>query len=68
MAGPQTSEEVGQRPDRPCLHRLAEQVGELTALDAPAEAVARKVRSLVPKGPVNDAISGTFLGTRFIRS
>jgi nitrite reductase/ring-hydroxylating ferredoxin subunit/uncharacterized membrane protein len=47
---------------RPVLHRLAEEVGEVRALDAPAEAVAAAVRGAVPKGPVKDALSGTPLG------
>jgi nitrite reductase/ring-hydroxylating ferredoxin subunit/uncharacterized membrane protein len=47
---------------RPALHRLAEEVGEAEALDAPAEAVAKAVRGAVPKGPVKDALSGTPLG------
>jgi nitrite reductase/ring-hydroxylating ferredoxin subunit/uncharacterized membrane protein len=48
--------------DRPRLHRLAEQVGALGRLDAPAESVARAVRAAIPRGPVKDALSGTPLG------
>src|SRR4051794_5344488 len=50
------------RATRPRLHHLAERVGEATALDGPAEAVAKWVRGIVPKGPVKDALSGTPLG------
>jgi nitrite reductase/ring-hydroxylating ferredoxin subunit/uncharacterized membrane protein len=50
------------RATRPRLHHLAEQVGSIAALDGPAEAVAKKVRGLVPRGPVKDALSGTPLG------
>jgi nitrite reductase/ring-hydroxylating ferredoxin subunit/uncharacterized membrane protein len=48
--------------ERPRLHRLAERVGDLTALDGPAEAVAKRIRDTVPRGPVKDALSGTPLG------
>ncbi|MEA2247626.1 MAG: hypothetical protein QOH46_2155 [Solirubrobacteraceae bacterium] len=48
--------------EKPALHRLAEQVGGVEALDAPAEAVAKRVRAAIPKGGVKDALSGTPLG------
>jgi nitrite reductase/ring-hydroxylating ferredoxin subunit/uncharacterized membrane protein len=48
--------------ERPRLHRLAESVGELTALDGPAEAVAKRIRGAIPRGPVKDLLSGTPLG------
>jgi nitrite reductase/ring-hydroxylating ferredoxin subunit/uncharacterized membrane protein len=48
--------------ERPRLHRLAERVGELTALDGPAEAVAKRIRGAIPRGPVKDLLSGTPLG------
>jgi nitrite reductase/ring-hydroxylating ferredoxin subunit/uncharacterized membrane protein len=50
------------RATRPRLHHLAERVGTVTALDGPAEAVAKWVRGTVPRGPVKDALSGTPLG------
>jgi nitrite reductase/ring-hydroxylating ferredoxin subunit/uncharacterized membrane protein len=62
MAGTQTSEWKAGTPDRPYLHRLAERLGELSPLDGPAEALAKKVRGLLGPGAVNDALSGTFLG------
>jgi nitrite reductase/ring-hydroxylating ferredoxin subunit/uncharacterized membrane protein len=48
--------------ERPRLHRLAESVGELTALDGPAEAVAKRIRGAIPRGPLKDLLSGTPLG------
>jgi nitrite reductase/ring-hydroxylating ferredoxin subunit/uncharacterized membrane protein len=53
---------MGAQAEKPVLHRLAEQVGEVAALDGPAEAVAKRVRGAIPKGPVKDALSGTPLG------
>src|SRR5690242_7377455 len=50
------------RAAKPRLHQLAERVGALAALDGPAEAVAKWVRGVVPKGPVKDTLSGTPLG------
>jgi nitrite reductase/ring-hydroxylating ferredoxin subunit/uncharacterized membrane protein len=50
------------RATRPRLHQLAERVGALAALDDPAEAVAKWARGVIPKGPVKDALSGTWLG------
>jgi nitrite reductase/ring-hydroxylating ferredoxin subunit/uncharacterized membrane protein len=47
---------------RPRLHELAERVGAASALDGPAEAVAKWVRGAVPRGPVKDTLSGTPLG------
>jgi nitrite reductase/ring-hydroxylating ferredoxin subunit/uncharacterized membrane protein len=51
-----------RRPRRPVLHGLAERIGELQALDGPAEALAKAVRRAVPAGPVKDVLSGTPLG------
>ncbi len=62
MSVSQTEEWEAGKPGRPYLHRLAERIGELSPLDGPAEAVAKKVRGLVGPGPVRDAVSGTFLG------
>jgi nitrite reductase/ring-hydroxylating ferredoxin subunit/uncharacterized membrane protein len=50
------------RATRPRLHHLAERVGTVTALDGPAEAVAKWIRGIVPKGPIKDTLSGTPLG------
>jgi nitrite reductase/ring-hydroxylating ferredoxin subunit/uncharacterized membrane protein len=51
-----------QHAARPRLHRLAERLGEVAALDGPAEAVAKWARGAIPKGPVKDALSGVPLG------
>jgi nitrite reductase/ring-hydroxylating ferredoxin subunit/uncharacterized membrane protein len=56
------SDKDGLPYDTPRLHRLAAATGQLEALDAPAKRVASVVRSLLPGGPVKDALSGTFLG------
>lgn len=48
--------------ETPKLHRLAAATGRLEALDAPAKRVAKIVRSVLPGGPVKDALSGTPLG------
>src|SRR3954470_16085064 len=47
---------------RPRLHELAERIGAVSALDGPAEAVAKWIRGAVPRGPVKDTLSGTPLG------
>jgi uncharacterized membrane protein len=41
---------------------LVERVESAEALDAPAGAVGRKVRELLPAGPAKDALRGTWLG------
>jgi nitrite reductase/ring-hydroxylating ferredoxin subunit/uncharacterized membrane protein len=50
------------RATRPRLHHLAERVASATALDGPAEAVAKTIREAIPRGPVKDTLSGTWLG------
>jgi nitrite reductase/ring-hydroxylating ferredoxin subunit/uncharacterized membrane protein len=50
------------RATRPRLHHLAERVASATALDGPAEAVAKTIRDVIPRGPVKDTLSGTPLG------
>jgi nitrite reductase/ring-hydroxylating ferredoxin subunit/uncharacterized membrane protein len=47
---------------RPRAHTLTGAIESLSALDAPAAAVAKQVRGLLSPGPVKDAISGTWLG------
>jgi nitrite reductase/ring-hydroxylating ferredoxin subunit/uncharacterized membrane protein len=49
-------------PARPVLHRLAERISELDALDRPAALVAGVVRRVVRPGAVKNALSGTYLG------
>src|ERR1700754_4406211 len=50
------------RASRPRLHRLVERVGEVASLDGPAEAAAKWIRGVVPRGPVKDTLAGTPLG------
>jgi nitrite reductase/ring-hydroxylating ferredoxin subunit/uncharacterized membrane protein len=47
---------------RPLASNLAERLAALEPLDQVAEPLAKKVRSLLPAGPVKDALSGTWLG------
>src|ERR671933_1233226 len=47
---------------RPRAYEAVETLGRVEALDAPASAVSGWVRSAIPKGPVKDALSGTWLG------
>ena len=47
---------------RPRAYEAAETLGEVEALDAPASALSDFIRSAIPKGPVKDAVSGTWLG------
>jgi nitrite reductase/ring-hydroxylating ferredoxin subunit/uncharacterized membrane protein len=51
-----------EAPTEPRLHHLAEQLGDIEALDPPARVIAKQVRQVVPRGPVKDALSGTWLG------
>jgi nitrite reductase/ring-hydroxylating ferredoxin subunit/uncharacterized membrane protein len=47
---------------RPRAHVISERIASLRQVDGPAAAVAGKVRSLLPPGPVKDALSGVPLG------
>jgi nitrite reductase/ring-hydroxylating ferredoxin subunit/uncharacterized membrane protein len=49
-------------PRTPIGHDLIEQLGALEAVDAPAKAVAKFVRSTKAPAKVNEALSGTWLG------
>jgi nitrite reductase/ring-hydroxylating ferredoxin subunit/uncharacterized membrane protein len=62
MTESQTDDKRAGPPDRPRMYRLAERIGELSALDGPSEKVAKKVRGLLDAGAVKDAVSGTSLG------
>ena len=46
----------------PKLHAAAERVGRLAGIDPPAKRAAKAMRGAVPKGPVKDALAGTWLG------
>ena len=52
----------GEEPSRPALHRLAERLGQVEALDGVADRLGDATRRLLPGGPVKDALSGTWLG------
>ena len=52
-------------PTSPAAYAAMDSLEKLEVLDAPAKAIAKKVRSAVPKGPVKDALSGTQLGHAF---
>lgn len=51
-----------RQPEAPRLHRLASDIGEVKALDAPAQQVLNILGKAVKPGRVRDALSGTFLG------
>ena len=44
------------------LEPVIEAIESAEALDAPAKALGKKIREIVPRGPVKDALSGTWLG------
>ena len=46
----------------PALHAAAQRLTTMESLDAPAKAVAKIVRDAIPRGPVKDAMAGTWLG------
>jgi nitrite reductase/ring-hydroxylating ferredoxin subunit/uncharacterized membrane protein len=44
-------------------HALSERIGAIEALDAPAKAIAKQIRNLLPDGGgVKDVLSGTWIG------
>lgn len=49
-------------PGSPALHAAASRIGELEALDAPAQKLGETVRKILGPGRLKDALSGTFLG------
>jgi nitrite reductase/ring-hydroxylating ferredoxin subunit/uncharacterized membrane protein len=49
-------------PRTPIGHDLLERLASLDAVDAPAKALAKKVRELKSPKPINEALSGTWLG------
>ena len=44
------------------LDEIAVRIGNVEALDSVAEPVGKTAKRLVPRGPVKDALSGTWLG------
>ncbi len=53
--------EAGE-PDKPALHELVDKLGEIAALDAPADKVAERVSAVLKPGLVKDVLSGTPVG------
>jgi nitrite reductase/ring-hydroxylating ferredoxin subunit/uncharacterized membrane protein len=47
---------------RPRAYDAVESLAEVDALDAPASALSGWIRGAIPKGPIKDAVSGTWLG------
>lgn len=47
---------------RPRALALTERIGAIAALDAPAKAIGKQIRNILPPGAVKDALSGTWLG------
>jgi nitrite reductase/ring-hydroxylating ferredoxin subunit/uncharacterized membrane protein len=56
------SPQDAKAPQRPVLHRLAERVGQVEALDPPARKLLDLADTVIKPGRVRDALSGTFLG------
>jgi nitrite reductase/ring-hydroxylating ferredoxin subunit/uncharacterized membrane protein len=56
------SAQSSQAPSRPVLHRLAERVGQVEALDPPARKLLDLADKLIKPGRARDVLSGTFLG------
>jgi nitrite reductase/ring-hydroxylating ferredoxin subunit/uncharacterized membrane protein len=56
------SPQTAKAPTRPVLHRLAERVGQIEALDPPAQALLGLADKVIKPGRARDALSGTFLG------
>ena len=52
-------------PKSPAPYAVLDALARQEALDAPAKAIGKKVRGLIPHGPVKDALSGTPLGHAF---
>ena len=46
----------------PVAHAAVEQLAKVEPLDEPAKFVGKFVRDTIPKGPVKDTLSGTWLG------
>lgn len=46
----------------PVPYEAVESLAQVDAFDAPADFISSKIRSLVPNGPVKDALTGSWLG------
>ena len=53
--------EAGE-PAKPVLHELVDKLGELEAIDPPADAVANRVQAVLKPGTLKDLLSGVPLG------
>ncbi|MDQ3866076.1 MAG: Rieske 2Fe-2S domain-containing protein [Actinomycetota bacterium] len=62
MADERFEEWRGGEPGSPVMHELAERIGKVEALDAPAEKVADQVSRRLGRGRFGDLLSGTWLG------
>ena len=49
-------------PGSPAMHEVAERVGQLESLDAPAQKIADAFAGAVGRGRLNDLLAGTWLG------
>jgi nitrite reductase/ring-hydroxylating ferredoxin subunit/uncharacterized membrane protein len=56
------SPQAAKAPRRPVLHRLAERIGQIEALDPPARKLLEVADKAIKPGRARDALSGTFLG------
>lgn len=57
-----TQEWQAGEPRSPAMHEIAERVGRLEALDAPAQKIADAFSGSVGRGRLNDLLAGTWLG------
>jgi nitrite reductase/ring-hydroxylating ferredoxin subunit/uncharacterized membrane protein len=46
----------------PVAHNAVEQLAKVAQLDEPAKLIGKSVRDAIPRGPVKDGLSGTWLG------
>jgi nitrite reductase/ring-hydroxylating ferredoxin subunit/uncharacterized membrane protein len=58
----ESSPPTAKAPSSPLLHRLAERVGQIEALDPPARTVLGLADKVIKPGRARDVLSGTFLG------
>ena len=49
-------------PASPAMHEVAERIGKIAALDAPAQAIADQVSRRLGRTPLGDVLAGTWLG------
>jgi nitrite reductase/ring-hydroxylating ferredoxin subunit/uncharacterized membrane protein len=49
-------------PGSPAMHEIAERIGKIEALDAPAQAIADQVSRRLGRSPIGESLAGTWLG------